>query len=118
MAKALKIKDKSIPLLFLALLLPLGIPLASRLAGISIALQNSSILLILGSMFVLVEIGLLKALKIKNLKKDYIKTAGIIVAITGLIVGALQLANIGINEILVNLSTSLVGIYVIVEALR
>ncbi|MFW5794168.1 MAG: hypothetical protein ACOCV1_01675 [Bacillota bacterium] len=118
MTKTLKIKDRSIPLLFLALLLPLGIPLVGRLAGVSISLQTSSILLILGSMFVLVEIRILSALKIRNLKKDYIKTLGIIVAISGLVVGALQLANIGVNEIFVNLSTSLVGLYVIVEALR
>jgi len=118
--KLLKIEARSVPYLYLAVILPL---LATMLAGFGVIdLTKEAIagVTIVVSLFVLSEIGTLGILRSKKLSKDPLRVFGSLVAVTEILIASLSLFNISISFLdpISGVASVLLIIYVIAEAFR
>lgn len=116
----IKVKDRSVPLLYMMVILPLIVAILAQFGVIDLSGQVVGILTILSGFFVLTEVGAMGLLRGKKFGKDATRIFGAIVAILAIAGATLTFFNLEIAFLIIvgGLVNILLIVYVIIEGFR
>lgn len=115
--KVLKIKDGSIPILYLILVVPIFIALLAQFNIIDLSMQTSSTLTVLAGLFVMSEVGIMSMIKKKHITSP-MNLFGAIVAGIAIVAASLNMAGITFSALMpfMGIINGLVLVYIFVTA--
>ncbi len=119
--RIIKIKDRSVPLLYLIVIVPLLLAIVAQFGLIDLTGFTVPFITILAALFVMSEVTVMGFLRGRALPKDFVRMFGAIVAIVAIIFATMTLFNLSLGGMfapLAGIVNVLLIIYVLIEGFR